>query len=603
MPSAVTLDIGDVDGDGDLDCFVGNSTAEKVYINNGAGTFADNGQSLSAGSTEGVELGDIDGDSDLDVYLTSNPDRVWTNDGAGLFFDSGQSFSGNRRRGYFGDLDGDGDLDVYVLVQNASDVIRFNDGAGTYSTSGQTLDGSPAIGAALGDIDDDGDLDVYISSAGANKVWTNDSSGTFYDTTQSLGSSSSLRIHRLADLDGDGDLDTYIPNDGQANKVWFNDGAGIFTDSGQSLGSSRSEFVDYADMDSDGDLDAIVGNGSFAVNEANKVWLNNGSGTFSDSGQDFGSARTRGLNAGDLNGDGAFDVFVVNNGANKVWFGESCVFRVDATTPANGGVDVSVTNNVQIDFNLPVDVGSVSTNTITVRGQQFGIYPGTVSFPSPDIAEFNPTVDFINGESIEVTVNTNVMSTTAIPLGDNYVVFQFEVESELCGGIGLFVDTGQTPGSDDSTFVRMGDLDGDGTIDAIVGEWLQNNPVFTNDGAGGFTDSGNFAAGGRSESGGLGDLDGDGDLDIFLGMDQGNANLVRFNNGDGSFMSSAQSLGSGSTRAVALGDVDGDGDLDAYAGNGGMDELNINDGAGTFTVKRADAGWGEQRRWRGVFGY
>jgi len=74
----------------------------------------------------------------------------------------------------------------------------------------------------------------------------------------------------LADLDGDGDIDAYVVN-GQANKVWLNDGAGNFTDNGQSLGSSNSYGISLADLDGDGDIDAFVAN----YNGQNKVWLNN----------------------------------------------------------------------------------------------------------------------------------------------------------------------------------------------------------------------------------------------------------------------------------------------------------------------------------------
>ena len=61
-------------------------------------------------------------------------------------------------------------------------------------------------------------------------------------------------------------------NPPSGNKIWLNDGHGVFTDSGQSLGDSAT-FIDVAldDLDGDGDLDAFVPNAS----GANKIWINN----------------------------------------------------------------------------------------------------------------------------------------------------------------------------------------------------------------------------------------------------------------------------------------------------------------------------------------
>ena len=76
----------------------------------------------------------------------------------------------------------------------------------------------------------------------------------------------------LGDIDGDGDLDLICGNyNAEANKVWTNDGSGTFTDSGQALGSSHTRSVILGDVDGDGDFDLVVGNSS---SQANKVWLN-----------------------------------------------------------------------------------------------------------------------------------------------------------------------------------------------------------------------------------------------------------------------------------------------------------------------------------------
>ena len=61
-------------------------------------------------------------------------------------------------------------------------------------------------------------------------------------------------------------------------------GSGVFVESGQALGSFSSFDVSLGDVDADGDLDAVVAN----LFQGNRVWRNDGSGNFTDSGPELG---------------------------------------------------------------------------------------------------------------------------------------------------------------------------------------------------------------------------------------------------------------------------------------------------------------------------
>src|SRR6185295_14451264 len=92
---------GDLDGDGDLDLFVGNESdrakdppqdhPSQLYRNEGDKTFRD--VAREAGVTndlycKGVALGDYDNDGDLDAYLSNfGPNRLYRNDGRMHFTD------------------------------------------------------------------------------------------------------------------------------------------------------------------------------------------------------------------------------------------------------------------------------------------------------------------------------------------------------------------------------------------------------------------------------------------------------------------------------------------------------------------------------------
>ena len=124
-----------------------------------------------------------------------------------------------------------------------------------------------------------------------DKVWLNNGKGTFTDSGQLIGNSFSSAVS-LGDLDGDGDLDAFVSTSSSGssislgpNKIWLNNGSGIFTDTGQALGNSEiRRGVSLGDLDGDGYLDAVVAN----LQGDNDIWLNDGKGTFTDSGQAIG---------------------------------------------------------------------------------------------------------------------------------------------------------------------------------------------------------------------------------------------------------------------------------------------------------------------------
>lgn len=293
----------------------------------GTGIFADSLQRLSFLNSVDLALGDLDGDGDLDAFVANlGGNKVWLNDGTGTFIDSGQNLGNSSSEGVaLGDLDGDSDLDAFVSnVNQEPNKVWLNDGTGTFVDSGQSLGNSYSIEPALGDLDGDGDLDAYVANytwtGTPNKVWLNDGSGTFVDSGQSLGNRKSQAV-ALGDVDGDGDLDALTGNADAAaepsNRLWLNDGSANFTDSGQSLDTRNTQGVALGDLDGDGDLDVF--NANFSGGDT--VWLNNGTGTFSDSGQGLASSDSRAVTLGDVDGDGDLDVYVVSDypGPNTLW--------------------------------------------------------------------------------------------------------------------------------------------------------------------------------------------------------------------------------------------------------------------------------------------
>jgi len=317
--------LGDLDGDGDLDAFLANIGPDRVWLNDGSGRFEATAQLLGNDYSTSIALGDLDEDGDLDAVVGNaygQPNRVWLNDGTGHFTDPGWLLGTSSTHGVaIGPLTSlaPGDKPDLFVANEGCNEVWWQWGTFGLVHSGQCLGYLYSQAVALGDLDGDGDLDAFIANRGHDKVWLNDGTGLFTDSGQWLGSDTDQSMAvALGDLDGDGDLDAFVANGlgvPYPDRIYLNDGSGFFTESGLALGATDSRGVALADVDGDGDLDAFVVN-----NGANWVWLNDGLGNLTDSGQRLGRWDSRGVAMGDLDGDGDPDAFVVNGPQpNKVW--------------------------------------------------------------------------------------------------------------------------------------------------------------------------------------------------------------------------------------------------------------------------------------------
>lgn len=151
------------------------------------------------------------------------------------------------------------------------------------------------------------------------------------------------------------------------------------------------------------------------------------------------------------------------------------------------------------------------------------------------------------------------------------------------------MDSGQSLGASASFEGGLGDIDGDGDLDAFFANFIgEASRIYTNDGFGIFFDSGQTLRSVDSSLGiRLGDMEGDGDLDAFLANSAGEANRVLQNNGSGIYIDSGQALGVAQSIGVSVGGLDGDADLDLLFANISGNRVYVNNGSGAYAADQS----------------
>ncbi len=363
---------GDYDGDGDLDLFAAGSGHFIALFRNEGGKFREATEEAGLArvpSGYSLNLVDYDNDGRLDLYVSLNgwsgpfPNRLLRNAG-GRFRDvsreAGVADPGSGFVSLWGDLDNDGRLDLVVangvLKDGSVPRIYRNNGDGTFTnvTERAGLKEPPhygAIGIALGDYDRDGDLDLFVNGLGRapNRLYRNNGDFTFTDVAERAGVTQPPHNGFVAfffDYNNDGWPDLLTTSlapwdavlEGLTRRFSVPAPAAVHPDSPRLFHNNRNgTFTDVtfearlyyptgtmgagvADLDNDGFVDIYLGTGDPSLSrlEPNRLFRNNGDGTFSDLTFFAGVARPgkkgHGVCFADLDEDGDLDVYAQQGG-------------------------------------------------------------------------------------------------------------------------------------------------------------------------------------------------------------------------------------------------------------------------------------------------
>lgn len=245
-----------------------------------------------------------------------------------------------------GDINNDGLADLFFAGNLETDKLYLNKGDMVFenitTSAGILDDGGWSSGVIMADINQDGFLDIYVTrelyddnvAIRKNKLYINNQDNTFTakEDEYGVGSTERTRHASFLDYDKDGDLDLFLlnqpPNPGDYSKFYgtelllpeyapklLQNQNGKFIDVSVDAGFDKTGFpnsLTASDLNGDGWVDLYIAN-DFWVPDW--YYINNGDGTFTDKileDTKHISYFSMGVDAADINNDGALDVSIVD---------------------------------------------------------------------------------------------------------------------------------------------------------------------------------------------------------------------------------------------------------------------------------------------------
>ena len=595
------MQTADIDADGDLDVIIPNSAGLQWYENPRPGgdpaldPWVEHLIGSQGANHHDVEIGDIEGDGDLDVVSrtkTGGDSFLWRHESP-LSWTRIAISSADGEGTALGDLDDDGDLDV---AHNGFWMEQVN----TTTWVSHTIDTNWAgdVGVAIVDVDGNGDLDVVLapSESSGRMSWYSAADPVNGPWTEHAIDPSVSYMHtfKLGDMDLDGDLDLVTAEMHQSSdpdevSVYRNDGGGLSWHQ-VVVATSGSHNLRIGDIGADGDLDIFGANwNDGAPNSAVvEMWENQLQGGILaldrwqrhivETSLPWQAVFVDGR---DLDGDGLPDL--VTGG----WWYPNPGTLGGAWPRQTVGAPMHNMAAVH-DFDNDGDQDILGTNG-QVSGEDFlwAQNNGGGVFAVLDITNAAMGGDFLQGVSVGQIVAGGNLEVALSWHNGAAGTSMFSVPADPTAPVWPLSQISPTTNQEQ---IPIGDVDGDLDMDIHLGtDWLRQ------DAPGSFSaQSGLSLSSGVPDRVVLADIDQDTDPDVVIGVEFGQLLVWGENSNSGTTWTEHVIAADVDYFSVDAADMDGDGDVDvvggAHQGNGEV-FLYENDGSGaTWTTHVVDPG-------------
>ncbi len=247
----------DIDGDGDLDAFLGDQSGNPRFFSNTGSASAPAFAAVQVNpfgltyidSVDSPSFVDIDGDGDLDGIFGVRGGDIWLARNTGTVNSPAFAPKTSKPLGLTNvgpafamptlvDIDGDGDLDIFSGNRDGNTVVQLNTGTKTAPAFGLAATNPYGLSNVIeqanpnfADLDGDGDLDLFIGQVQGNTLYFQNTGTTSTPAFAapvtnpfSIANVGAFASASFVDIDNDGDLDVFLGERTGATVFQLNNG-------------------------------------------------------------------------------------------------------------------------------------------------------------------------------------------------------------------------------------------------------------------------------------------------------------------------------------------------------------------------------------------